>query len=86
MFRRLLQHHDPGSIVVIILTLALFILALFMTGSFHDVLLEAGVFLVSVKLIWMSHKLSVAGQSMRAKLEQIHALLAAGREPASRPQ
>lgn len=86
MFRKLLQHHDPGSIVVIILTFALFMLALFIKGLTHDLLLETGVFLVSVKLIWMSHKLSVAGQSMREQLQQIHDLVRAGHQQAAKLQ
>jgi len=86
MVRKLLQHHDPWSITVIILTFVLFLIALFNKGLTHDVLLEAGVFLVSVKLIWMSHKLSVGGQSMREQLQQIHDLLLAGQQQAARPQ
>ena len=47
---------DPVSLVVIALTLTLFVIALFVKGFSHDMLLECGVFLVSVKLILMSHK------------------------------
>src|SRR5438045_2524576 len=53
-----------GPIVVIALTLILFIVALFIQGLTHELLLEAGVFLVSVKLILMSYKNSVlAGET-----------------------
>jgi hypothetical protein len=45
--------------VVIALTLILFVVALLIKGFTHDLLLEADVFLVSVKLILMSHKNSV---------------------------
>jgi hypothetical protein len=41
----------------------------------HDLLLEAGVFLVSVKLILMSHKNSVLAIETENRLEQIHTLL-----------
>ncbi|HMA23447.1 MAG TPA: hypothetical protein VKP00_05625, partial [Gemmatimonadaceae bacterium] len=51
---------DFGAIATIVLTLALFVAALFIKGFTHDVLLEAGVFLVSVKLVLMSYKSSVA--------------------------
>jgi hypothetical protein len=54
MWKSFLSHFDPSSFVVIFLTLALFLLALFMKGFTQEVLLEAGVFLVSVKLILMS--------------------------------
>lgn len=47
---------DLGNSIVIGLTLILFVAALFFKGFTHDLLLEAGVFLVSVKLILMSQK------------------------------
>ncbi len=50
------SYFDPLSMVVIVLTLALFIIALFVKGFTHELLQECGVFLVSVKLIMMSHK------------------------------
>lgn len=50
------KHFDFWSILVIALTLILFIAALIIKGLTHDLLLEAGVFLVSVKLILMSHR------------------------------
>lgn len=45
-----------GNGIVIVLTFILFIVALFVKGFTHDLLLEAGVFLVSVKLILLSQK------------------------------
>jgi hypothetical protein len=45
------------SSLVIILTFVLFVLALFTKGLTHDMLLEAGVFLVSAKLIIMAYKI-----------------------------
>jgi hypothetical protein len=69
------KHYDPWTILVIALTLILFITALFLKGFTHDMLLEAGVFLISVKLIMMSYKNSVLAQNMGARLEQVHALL-----------
>ena len=47
---------DAGSILVILVTLVLFLTALFVKGVTHDLLLEAGVFLVSVKLIIGAYK------------------------------
>lgn len=64
---------DLGTIVIIGITFLLFVLALFEKGFTHDMLLEAGVFLVSVKLIIMSHQNSLAAQDMRPS----------GRDPAS---
>ena len=48
------SHLDVASRIVIALTLVLFGTALFIKGLGHDILLEAGVFLVSVKLILMA--------------------------------
>ena len=69
------KHFDVWSIIVIGLTLLLFIVALFTKGLSHDLLLEAGVFLVSVKLILMSNKNSIIALKVDEHLEQIQALL-----------
>lgn len=66
---------DFGAIATIVLTLALFVAALFIKGFTHDVLLEAGVFLVSVKLVLMSYKSSVAIDAIRAELVAIRTTL-----------
>lgn len=52
----MIRHLDLGSIIIILVTLALFVFALFVKGFTHDLLLEAGVFLVSVKLIVMAYR------------------------------
>jgi hypothetical protein len=54
---RTFKSSDPWSGVVIIVTLGLFGLALFLKGFTREVLLEASVFLVSVKLILMARKI-----------------------------
>lgn len=69
------KHYDPWAIIVIALTLILFVTALFLKGFSHDMLLETGVFLISVKLIIMSYKNSVMARDTEDRLEQIHALL-----------
>lgn len=69
------DHFDFWSLVVIALTLALFIVALFIKGLTHEILLEAGVFLVSLKLIMMSHKNSVLAKKTEFQLERIFASL-----------
>jgi len=66
------DHFDPGAIAVIILTFALFIMALFIKGLTHEILLEAGVFLVSIKLIMMGHKSSVLAKKTEFQLERIY--------------
>ena len=69
------KHFDAGSILVIIITFALFVAALFLKGFTHDLLLEAGVFLVSVKLIIMAYKNSVSMKSLDNELNEIKKLI-----------
>lgn len=65
------KHFDTGSLIVIIVTFVLFVTALFTKGFTHDLLLEAGVFLVSLKLIMMSYKNGDAIGSVQKKLGDI---------------
>jgi len=69
------KYFDPWSIAIIALTLVLFVVALFVKGVQHDLLLETGVFLVSVKLILMSYKSTVLGRDVVHRLDQINDLL-----------
>jgi hypothetical protein len=62
---------DPGAIIVILLTIGLFLVALFVKGFTHELLLEAGVFLVSVKLILMAKKNAETETRMERHLTQI---------------
>ncbi len=57
------------------ITLGLFIAALFTKGLSHDLFLEAGVFLVSVKLIIMAYRNSVSVEHLDRKLDTILARL-----------
>ena len=70
------KHIEPASLVIILLTLVLFLAALFVKGLGHDLLLEAGVFLVSVKLIIMAYKSSVVAQAMVQELAAIRSSIA----------
>lgn len=70
-----LKSSDPWSAVVIALTLILFLASIFVNGFTHELLLEAGVFLVSVKLILMAHKNSQAAKLTTERLEHITYLL-----------
>ncbi|MGE5059809.1 MAG: hypothetical protein ACM3N3_11240 [Betaproteobacteria bacterium] len=71
----LTKHFDAGSLLVILITFFLFVAALFTKGFTHDLLLEAGVFLVSVKLIIMSYKHGVTADNLLDRLNQMHATL-----------
>ena len=57
--------------IVILVTLILFIVALFVKGLTKEILLEAGVLLVSIKLLLMNHKNAVANEKTSEKLDQI---------------
>jgi predicted acyltransferase len=70
------KHIDFGSFIVALITLALFVAALFTKGLSHDLFLEAGVFLVSVKIIIMAYKNSVAVGHLGEKLDKTLAELA----------
>jgi hypothetical protein len=69
------KHIDAGSFIIAIITVVLFLIALFVKGVTHDLLLEAGVFLVSVKIIIMSYKNSVAISKLDSKLDDIAKIL-----------
>lgn len=69
------KHFDAASMVVIVVTFVFFVLALFFKGLTHDLLLEAGVFLVSVKLILMGYRNSVNVKGVEKELAEIKALL-----------
>ncbi len=66
---------DIGSIITIAITLVLFVTALFLKGLSHDILLEAGVFLVSAKLVLMGHKNVIMAEDFHAELQHIRKIL-----------
>ncbi len=70
-----MKYLDFWSAVVIVITFVLFTAALFFTGLTHDLLLEAGVFLVSVKLIMMAHNNSKNSSKLEAELQEIKQLI-----------
>ncbi|MBD3869539.1 MAG: hypothetical protein IFK94_15575 [Acidobacteria bacterium] len=69
------KHFDTGSLVIIVFTAVLFIVALFVKGLTKDLLLEAGVLLVSVKLIVMAYKTSLANEAIAQELKEIKSML-----------
>ena len=70
-----MSHFDVGSTIVIAITFIFFVMALFFTGFTHDILLEAGVFLISLKLIIMAYKASVTSKNIQRELEEIKFIL-----------
>jgi hypothetical protein len=80
------KHLDFWSLVVIVLTLGLFLLALFLKGFTHELLLEAGVFLVSVKLILLSYRNSISAKRADERLAQMQDALRRIEAQAPNPQ
>jgi hypothetical protein len=66
------KYFDFGSIAVISITLLLFVVALFTQGITHDLLLEAGVLLVSIKLILMAYKTAVFYENIIQELKKLN--------------
>jgi hypothetical protein len=69
------EYIDAWSIIIIVITFVLFCIALFTKGLTHDILLEAGVFLVSVKLIMMAFKNANQSRKLENELIEIKELL-----------
>ena len=70
---------DPWSMFVIVLTIALFILALFVKGFTKGLLVECGVLMVSIKLILMAKKTAEIEANLEQRLDRIEKLLSEGR-------
>jgi hypothetical protein len=65
------EHLDLGSIIILLITLVLFIAALFVKGFTHDLLLEAGVFLVSAKVIMMAYRNNMHADAIIREIREI---------------
>lgn len=65
------NHFDKGTILIIFLTIALFIMALFFKGLTKDILLEIGVLLVSIKLIIMMFNINKYNDKILKELKDI---------------
>ncbi|MDD5508728.1 MAG: hypothetical protein PHD25_10475 [Bacteroidales bacterium] len=69
------KHISTADLIIIVITVALFAIALFLKGFTHNLLLEAGVLLVSVKIIMMNYKNSVAIKNLLKELGDIKEML-----------
>jgi len=70
-----MKYFDPGIIIVIVITVLLFTVALFVKGFSHNLLVEAGVLLVSIKLIMMAYRNSLNYSDLMKELNEIRRLL-----------
>ena len=71
----MMKYFDRGTIIVIVITVLLFTVALFVKGFTHNLLLEAGVLLVSIKLILMAYRNSINYSDFKKELNEIRRLL-----------
>ena len=69
------KHIDLNSLIIIIITFLLFFIALFVKGFTHDILLEAGVLVVSIKLIMMAYQHRVYIDELKGDLQEIKGLI-----------
>ena len=74
------KQFDFGSVLIIAITFVLFAIALFVKGLTKDLLLEAGVLLVSIKLIMMAYTNSVVSKKMNQDLQEIKQMIQASCE------
>jgi hypothetical protein len=70
-----LKPFDPQSVIVILLTVVLFAAALFVKGFTHDLFIETGVLLVSVKLILLAQRNARTEENLKQHLLRIEELL-----------
>ena len=70
------KHLSNTDFTIILVTIILFVVALFVKGFSKELLLEIGILLVSIKLILMNHKNAVANQRILEELNQVQKQLA----------
>ena len=69
------KYLSAADSIVIITTFLLFVIALFVKGLTHNLLLEAGVLLVSIKIIMMNYKNGISVKGIMKELDEIKQML-----------
>ena len=72
---KLRERLDMGSMAIIFITFTLFVVSLFQKGLTHEILVDTGIFLVSVKLIVMSFRNNLYMKDLNQQLEEIKKLI-----------
>ena len=72
---KLRERLDMGSMAIIFITFTLFVVSLFQKGLTHEILIDTGIFLVSVKLIVMSFRNNLYMKDLNQQLEEIKKLI-----------
>ncbi len=63
------------TIVIIVITVGLFVAAIFTKGVTHDIFLETGVLLISIKIILLSYKNNAIIKNIQKQLNDMNSLL-----------
>lgn len=69
------KYLSAADLTVIAVTFILFVMALFTKGFTHDLFLEAGVLLVSIKIIMMNYKNIISNKAILKELDDINKTL-----------
>ncbi len=64
-----------STVSIVLITFALFIAAIFSKGLTHDIFLEAGVFLISIKIIYLTLRTNSITRKIQKQLESMNTLL-----------
>ena len=63
------------TIIIIVITVGLFGAALFTKGLTHDIFLESGVLLISIKIILLSYRNNTIVKNIQKRLDDMNSLL-----------
>lgn len=63
------------TIIIIVITVGLFIAAVFTKGLTHDIFLESGVLLISIKIILLSYRNNAIVKNIQKQLDGMNSLL-----------
>ena len=64
-----------ATIIIIVITVGLFAAALFTKGLTHDIFLESGVLLISIKIILLSYRNNAIVKNIQKQLDNMNSLL-----------
>ena len=63
------------TIIIILITVALFVAAIFTKGLTHDIFLESGVLLISIKIILLSYRNNTIVKNIQKQLDNMNSFL-----------
>ena len=63
------------TIIVILITVGLFVAAIFTKGLTHDIFLESGVLLISIKIILLAYRNNAIVKNIQKQLDNMNSLL-----------